>query len=225
MKAGLLFTAAFAGALSLTSFQAGALQPFSAQYEATYKGIPAAGSMALNRQGARWTYSMSMGNSLATASQATVFSDAGGRYIPLGSSDRSNYLMQRRSVVTHYDWRSLQARWTGDVKPTRAGPTKLQAGDMDALLINLALARDVAAGRPMNYRMIENGRVKPQSYRVIGKEMLTVAGKPMLSTKVAQTSGNKRTTAWLASGVPIPLRIVQSEAGSEVFTLQLKSWR
>ena len=31
------------------------------------------------------------------------------------------------------------ATWTGDVKPDRAGPVKLQAGDLDAMLINLAI--------------------------------------------------------------------------------------
>ena len=225
MKRNFFTTCALAATLALASLPAWALQPFTAQYEASYKGIPASGSMSLSRQGARWTYSMNVGNSMATMTQATVFTEAGNRYIPLGSSDRSSYLMQRKSVATQYDWRALQARWTGDVKPTRAGPVKMQAGDMDGLLVNLALARDVAAGKPMNYRMLENGRARPMSYRMVGKEKLTVAGKPVLATKVTQTAGNKRTTAWIAPGVPVPVRIVQSEAGSEVFKLQLKSWR
>lgn len=225
MKRRLLLTVSIAPCLAFASLSAWALQPFSAQYEASYKGIPANGSMSLSQQGARWTYSMNISNSMATMSQATVFSDAGGKYVPLGSSDRMSYLMQRKSVVTRYDWRALQARWTGDVKPTRAGPVKMQRGDMDGLLVNLALARDVAAGKAMNYRMLENGRAKPLDYRIIGKEKLTVAGKSVIATKVANTSGDKRTTAWIASGVPVPVRIVQSEAGSEVFKLQLKSWR
>ena len=91
--------------------------------------------------------------------------------------------------------------------------------------IDLALARDAVTGKAMNYRMLENGRAKPLSYRVVGKEKLTIAGKSVIATKVANTSGDKRTTAWIAPGVPVPVRVVQSEAGSEVFKLQLKSWR
>ena len=66
---------------------------------------------------------------------------------------------------------------------------------------------------------------KRQQYRVIGKENMTVAGKPVLATKVAQSSGNKQTIVWIAPGIPTPLRIVQREDGSESFRLQLKSWR
>ena len=134
MKRSFLSVFPVAASLALASVPAQALQPFSAQYEAAYKGIPASGSMSLSQQGARWTYSMNISNAMATMSQATVFNETGGKYVPLGSSDRSSYLMQRRSVVTRYDWRALQARWTGDVKPSRAGPVKMQAGDMDGLL-------------------------------------------------------------------------------------------
>lgn len=224
MKRNFLLAAAIFPCLALVNLQAWALQPFNAQYEAAYKGIKADGSMSLSRQGARWTYSMNISNSMATLSQAAVFSDMGGKYRPLGSSDRSNYLMQRKSVVTHYDWPGMQARWTGDIKPARAGPVKMQGGDMDALLINLALARDVTAGKPMNYRMIENGRVKSLGYRIVGKENLIIAGKPVPAIKVAHVSGKKRTTAWIAPGVPVPVRIVQHESGNETFKLQLKSW-
>ena len=209
----------------LCGLPAMALQPFTAQYEASYKGIPASGSMSLSPQGNRWTYSVVINNSMAKLSQSTVFSETGGGFRPLGSSDRSQYLTKTKSVVSHYDWKNLQARWTGDVKPARAGPVKMQQGDMDALLINLALTRDAAAGKPMNYRLVENGRVKPLQYRVIGKETITVAGKPILATKVAQSSGSKQTIAWIAPGVPAPLRIVQREDGSESFRLQMKSWR
>lgn len=162
---------------------------------------------------------------MAKLSQATVFSETGGAFRPLGSSDRSQYLMKTKSVVTRYDWKNMQARWTGDVKPSRAGPVKMQNGDMDALLINLALTRDAPAGKAMNYRLVENGKAKLLQYRVLGKEKIMLSGKPVLATKVAQSSGNKQTIAWIAPGVPAPLRIVQSEDGSESFKLQMLSWR
>ena len=225
MKNRIFLRTSFAATMVLCSLPAMALQPFTAQYEASYKGIPASGSMSLSPQGNRWTYSVVINNSMAKLSQSTVFSETGGGFRPLGSSDRSQYLTKTKSVVSHYDWKNLQARWTGDVKPARAGPVKMQQGDMDALLINLALTRDAAAGKPMNYRLVENGRVKPLQYRVIGKETITVAGKPILATKVAQSSGSKQTIAWIAPGVPAPLRIVQREDGSESFRLQMKSWR
>ena len=225
MKNRILLQGFLAATIVLASLPAMALQPFSAQYEASYKGIPANGSMFLASQGNRWTYSVVINNSMAKLSQSTVFSETGNGFRPLGSSDRSQYLTKTKSVVSHYDWKNLQARWTGDIKPSRSGPVKMQNGDMDALLVNLALTRDATTGRPMNYRLVENGRIKPLQYRVIGKENMTVAGKPVLATKVAQSSGNKQTIVWIAPGIPTPLRIVQREDGSESFRLQLKSWR
>lgn len=207
------------------SQHAWALKAFSAQYQASYKGVPANGAMSLTQQGARWTYSLSIGNSLASLSQATVFTEIDGKYRPLGSSDRSQYLTQRKSVVTRYDWSKLQVRWIGDVRPSRAGPVKMQCGDMDALLVNLALARDAPSGMAMNYRLVENGRAKLLNYKFAGRENMSIAGKSVLTTKVVQTSGDKQTMVWIALGIPVPVRIVQRQNGSEVFKLQIKSWR
>ncbi len=212
-------------ALGAAAAPAWALQPFTAQYSASYKGISAGGAMSLTRQGDRWTYSMGIRNAMANLSQATVFEDGAGRYRPIAGSDRSTYLMKTRSVVARYDWRGMQARWSGDVKPQRAGPVALRVGDMDALLVNLALVRDVAAGRTaMSYRLVENGKAKPLDYRVAGREKITVDGRALDATKVVQSAGDKQTSVWIVAGVPAPVRIVQREDGSETFRLQMTSW-
>ena len=215
-----------AAALAMAESPAHALKPFTAQYEASFKGISAGGAMTLSRQGQRWTYAMGLRNAMADLSQATVFEEAAGRYRPLGGSDRSTYLMKTRAVVTLYNWKGMQARWTGDVKPQRAGPVAMQPGDMDALLVNLALVRDIGFGRTsMSYRLLENGKAKSMTYRVAGREKITVGGRALDTTRVVQSAGSKQTAVWIAPGVPTPVRIVQREDGSEVFRLQLTSWR
>ena len=215
-----------AAALAMAEAPAHALKPFTAQYEASFKGISAGGAMTLSRQGQRWTYAMGLRNAMANLSQATVFEEAAGRYRPLGGSDRSTYLMKTRAVVTLYNWKGMQARWTGDVKPQRAGPVAMQPGDMDALLVNLALVRDIGFGRTsMSYRLLENGKAKSMTYRVAGREKITVGGRALDTTRVVQSAGSKQTAVWIAPGVPTPVRIVQREDGSEVFRLQLTSWR
>jgi hypothetical protein len=77
----------------------------------------------------------------------------------------------------------------------------------------------------MSYRLLENGKAKPMTYRVAGREKITVGGRALDTTKVVQSAGGKQTTAWIAAGVPAPVRIVQREDGSDVFRLQLTSWR
>ncbi len=224
MTARPLLLAALA-ALSIPATDAhAALRPAKAGYQVSFKGLDASGTMALASQGnGRWIYVLGAGNAVASISQATTFLEKGDRLIPLGGSDKSDYTLKKQSVVTRYDWAKGQATWSGDVKPGRAGPIRLQSGDMDALLVNLALARDIAAGKPAVYRMVENGRAKTVAYKVSGRETLTIAGRTLDTTRVVQSGGNKMTVAWVAAGVPFPVRIVQREGGKETVRLQLTS--
>jgi hypothetical protein len=102
---------------------------------------------------------------------------------------------------------------------------KLQAGDLDAMLVNLAIARDVAAGKPLHYRMVDDGRAKELTYTVAGKEQITVAGKSQQATKVTRTDGNKQTVVWVVDGLPAPARILQRKNGEDEMDLQLQGVR
>jgi len=203
-----------------------ALEPFTADYTASYMGMQANGTMSLAREGSeRWKYSLRIRNQVADLSQNTVFDVHQGALRPLSSSDTSVALIKRKSVTASYDWKNTQATWTGDVKPERRGPVKLQAGDMDALLINLAVARDLAAGKPLAYRMVDEGRVKPMRYEVAGKEPVTVAGKTHQATRVVRRDDKRETIAWIVPGMPVPARILQREGGQDTIDLTLKALR
>lgn len=202
-----------------------ALQPFTAQYSAKYKGIPVSGVMTLAPRGQQWTLAMNVSNVAASMSQATLFTEARGRFMPLGGSDQASYLGQRKTVPARFDWRAMQASWSGDAKASRRGPIAIRAGDVDGLLLHLALARDVPANAPLSYRVIENGKARPMSFRRAGTESVTVNGRAMQATRVVHSSDGKTTTAWIVAGVPVPVRLVQSEGGSETVSLRLSSWR
>jgi len=213
-----------ATALTLTSLPALALAPFKAEYQASYMGMQANGSMTLASEGSgKWRYSLQVKNQLADLRQSTVFEEAGNRLRPLTSEDTSVLLVKRRNVQATYNWTSNQATWTGDVKPERRGPVALRAGDMDALLINLAIARDVAANRPLNYRMVDEGRIKQMTYRVVGKEQVTVNGRNYEATKVSRVDGNKELLAWIVPEFPAPTRLLQRESGKDALDLTIKS--
>lgn len=212
--------------LLVASLPAAAVQPFSAQYQASAMGMQGDGQMSLTSQGNnRWQYSLTIKNQLVDLSQNTVFDDQKGWLRPLSSSDISRLLVKKKAVNTNFDWAKNQATWTGDVKPERAGPVALKVGDMDALLVNLALVRDVAAGKPLNYRMVENGSAKPMSYQVIGKEKITIGGQSRDATKVSRINGKKEIIVWVVSSMPVPARILQREDGQDSIDLQLKSWK
>lgn len=202
------------------------IKPFTADYQANYMGMQGNGQMTLAPAGGnRWKYNLSISGSVATLSQTTVFEEHGGKYRPISGSDVSRVLIKKVDKSAHYDWNKGVATWTGDVKPDRAGPIKLQAGDMDGMLLNLALARDVHAGKPLNYRMVDDGRARQLSYTVAGKEQITVDGKSQQATKVVRTDGEKQTIAWVVEGLPVPARILQKRNGKDEMDLRIKSVR
>lgn len=213
-----------ATALAMASLPAFAMQPFQADYSANYMGMQANGTMTLTAAGAnKWRYTLTIQNQLANLTQSTVFDEANGQLRPLSSNDTSSMMIKRRNVTANYDWKTSQATWSGDIKPERRGPVTLQAGDMDALLINLAIARDLAAGKPLNYRMVDEGRIKPMSYKVVGKENITVNGKPEQATKVARVDGDKELIAWVVKDLPVPARLLQKEKGQDTLDLTIKT--
>lgn len=213
-------------AIMIASFPAWAVEPFSADYQANYMGMVGSGKMTLAPEdGNRWKYTLNIRSNMANLTQSTVFEDRNGQWRPLSSNDSSLLLIKKVKKIATYDWGKGEARWSGDVKADRAGPVKLKAGDLDGMLINLAIARDVAAGKPLNYRMVEDGRVKQLSYEVAGKEAITVEGKSRQATKVIRNDGNKQTIAWVVDGLPVPARILQRRDGQDEMDLTLKSLR
>lgn len=216
---------ALAAALTAgTALPAAALEPFNAEYQASYMGMQANGSMTLAREGQdRWKYSLQIRNQVADLRQMTVFEEHQGQLRPLSSNDQSVMLIRRRSVNANYDWKTAQATWSGDVKADRRGPVKLQAGDMDALLMNLAVTRDAQAGKAMAYRLVDQGRARPMQYEIAGKEQITVAGEQKQATKVVRRDEKKETIAWVVADMPVPARILQRENGQDTIDLTLKA--
>ena len=200
------------------------LKPLTADYQASYMGMEADGQMKLTSVGEnRWRYSLDISNALANLSQSTVFEVRDGKWWPITGSDASTVLVKQEQRKASYDWNSRTARWTGDVKPERAGPVKLQPGDMDALMVNLALARDLAAGKPLEYRLVDNGRIKQLEYEVAGEETITIAGQPRQATKLVSTNGDRQTIVWVVDGMPVPARIQQRKDGKATIDLRVQS--
>lgn len=215
-----------AATLAVVSAPALAIKPFSADYHASYMGMQGNGRMTLAADGAnRWKYDLTVTSPLANLRQSTVFEDNGGQWRPISGNDGSQVLTKKQNKIASYDWSKGVASWTGDVKPERAGPIKLQPGDMDALLINLAIVRDVQAGKTMSYRMVEDGRVKQLTYTIAGKEQIDVGGQAKAATKVVSTQGDKQTIAWIVDGMPVPARILQRDKGQDAIDLRVQAVR
>lgn len=221
MNTSVLLVAAL---LALASVPALAIEPFNVDYQATYMGLSGDGKMTLEPQGDnRWKYTLSIGSGAIQLNQSTVFEDRDGKWRPLSGTDSSLLLIKKTDKTATYDWDKGVATWSGDVKSERAGPVELQPGDVDALLLNLQLVRDVAAGKPLTYRLVDNGRAKSLTYEVAGKDTVTVGGVEKQATKVVRTDGDKQTIAWIVEGLPVPARILQRKDGKDDIDLRIKS--
>ncbi|MBB1088141.1 DUF3108 domain-containing protein [Lysobacter sp. SG-8] len=199
----------------------------TAHYQVTYNGISASGSMSLrpDQDGRRWTYALAMGNSVARIEQATVFRAGTTSFLPLAATRNMRYPLGSRSVTTRFDWSARSAAWTGDVKPGKAGPVPVQPGDVEPLLLNLRLVEDVAAGRPLAYRVVDNGRVKNMRYTRLANQTIQVGGRSMDAIRLFHGDGPKQTVVWLVPGAPFPARILQHEPGGDSVDLRMTSWR
>lgn len=226
--------AAFAAAgllLALAAAPALAIEAFTADYQANYMGMEANATMSLASAGkGRWEYRIDIGGMGAELEQSTVFEIDGDQWRPLksvdsqrGTSGLAAMLVKRKTVTADYDWGRGEARWSGDVKADRAGPVKLREGDLDGMLMNLVLVRDVAAGQPLDYRLVEDGRVKHQTFQVAGKEAIEVGGKSRQATRVVRKDGKREIIAWVVDGLPVPARVLQRRDGKDHIDLRLKS--
>ncbi len=213
-------------ALLLAAIPAWAVDPFNADYTASWKGVQANARITLASAGGnRWNYTLDISNKLGTARQSTTFEDRNGMWRPLSGNDTTQMLFKKSQKNASFDWAKGEARWSGDVKPDRVGPVKIQDGDLDAMLLNLAIVRDMAAGKPLDYRVVDNGVVRRQTYQNLGKDTVSVAGKQHDATKVGRTSDNKQVIVWIVDGLPVPARILQKKDGKDDLDLVLKSVR
>lgn len=219
-------------ALPAMAWEPPPLQPFSATYQAFYKGKEAGdATMRVSHTGGnQWRVDMQVAGRRGFASvlglnleQSTVFEERNGVYAPLSQSTVRKGLFLGKKAVGTYNWEAGTAQWTGDVKKDRAQPIPLQPGDQSALLLNLSLMRDARPGAVMHYRYVELGKVRQHDYQAAAQtENVEVGDLSYNALKVYRTNGGKNETIlWIANGVPTPVRILQREDGEDRVDLRL----
>lgn len=226
------------GALAVASLpaSAAALEPFMATYQAFNEGKLAGNATmkVVNTGGDRWRVDLGIRGSRGFAKlvalnieQSTVFDTVGEFFRPLSQATVKHALFTGKRTFGVFDWNAGTAHWEGDLKKTRLAPIPLQAGDMTALLMNLAVIRDAQPGKALNYRVLENGRARDYQYLVAEQtEIVPVDDLSYDAMRVSRTNGgDKETVFWVASGVPTPIRILQRENGQDTIDLRLVEYQ
>ncbi|WP_223128182.1 DUF3108 domain-containing protein [Xanthomonas translucens] len=201
-----------------------AIEPFQAKYQANYLGTQATGTMTLTQNGSdQWTYNLDIKNLFAQLNQTTVFDTATGRLRPLASDAVLKTFGNKSEALGQYNWSSLQATWSGNVTSEQSGPVPLTIGDLNPLLVNLAIVSDVNAGNPLIYNIVNLGKAQQTTYQVVGTETISFNGKTENATKISYTNGSKQTLAWIVPDAPAPVRIQQTDNGKQTLLLVMSS--
>jgi hypothetical protein len=224
------------GALALASLPALALEPFVATYQAYNEGKLAGSAemQVVQNGGNRWRVDLGIRGTRGFAhlvglniEQSTLFDTVGDTYRPLSQATVKHALFTGKKISGTYDWNALSARWQGDVKKSRAAPVPLHVGDMSSLLMNLAVIRDAQPGKALDYRVVDDGRVRDYRYAVAEQtEIVAVDDLSYDAMRVARTNGgNDETIFWVANGVPTPVRILRRENGQDTIDLRLVEYQ
>jgi uncharacterized protein DUF3108 len=214
------------------SWEAPPLEPFTATYQALYKGKEAGDAImkVTHTGGAQWRVDMQVVGRRGFASvlglnleQSTVFEKRGDTYVPISQATVRKGLFLGKKVSGTYNWQAGTAQWLGDLKKERTQPIALQPGDQSALLLNLAIMRDARPGGQMHYRYVDVGRVRQHDYQAApDTENVPVGDLSYNALRVYRTNGgNDETILWIANGVPTPVRILQREDGEDRIDLRL----
>ena len=213
-----------------------ALEPFVASYQAYNEG-KLAGSASMKvvpKAGSQWQIDLNVKGTRGFArlaglniEQSTVFDNVDGQFRPLSQATVRHALFMGKKMVGTYDWNARTAQWQGDIKKDRRAPRSLQPGDMSALLMNLAVIRDAAPGKHLDYRVVDNGRIREYQYVVSPEpETVTVEDLSYSALRVSRANGgNDETIFWVADGVPTPVRILQREDGQDGVDLRLVEYQ
>jgi hypothetical protein len=224
--------------VSAVAPQGHALTPFVAQYKVVRGGV-SLGQATLQvhpTQGNRWQADLRMrGTGVMSLvgihiDSSSVFDLVGERFRPISqATTRRASLFGSKQAVGIYDWTARTAKWSGDVKEARRRPVALQDGDLNGLLINLAVVRDARPGAALSYRFVDEVRVRNHQYRVASApEVITVNGLEYQTYRVTRTDAghtSDETVLWVVPGGDTPIRMLQREDGKDMYDLQLLEYQ
>jgi len=211
------------------------LAPFTATYEAWYKGKRAGDAtlQVVRKNGNQWRLDLEIRGERGVASllrlniqQSTVFDVSGAegdRFRPLSQSTVRKAIFGDKQLTGSYDWNANTARWDGKIDKDRRAPVPLQPGDMSSLLLDLAIMRDAKSGATLDYRVVDNGRARQYQYAVSTQtEIVPVGEMSYDAMRIQRTNGGDREQIfWVANGVPTPVRMLQRDDGEDAVDLRL----
>ena len=172
-------------------------------------------SLTKNSDG-NWTLNFKASMLVASLNEESTLKLEKDQPVPLTYHFERGGLGKAKNVDLKFDWSDMTVTGTDNKDPVNV---KLLTGMLDKSTYQLALQRDVAAGKKsMSYQVVDGNDVDTYDFRVIGPEVVdTKAGKvdAIKVERVRDPSQNKRITEmWFAKnwdGLLVKLRQVEKD--------------
>ena len=221
-----------AAAKTVAASEQGAPAPFVAKFAIEWKGITAGYTQLeltrsapntyiyKSRNAARGIFRLAFPDAISQISSLSIVNDA-VRPCTYHADDGARD--HGKSVDLKFDWQTGRVTGVSENKPVDIA---LQPGTQDSLSVQIALMRELAAGRaPKSFWLIDNDEIKEYRYVHEGSVTLdTPLGK--LETVIyrsERTGSNRVTRLWLAPALGyLPVRAERSRAGKIDFGLSIR---
>ncbi|MCU1750021.1 DUF3108 domain-containing protein [Pseudomonas sp. 6D_7.1_Bac1] len=216
MRRALLFACAL---FALPLAQAADLQPFSASYTADWKQLPMSGSaersLSKNANGS-WTLNFKASMLVASLTEESTLRLDKDTLLPQTYHFERGGLGKAKKIDLDFDWSTKMVTGTDRGDPVKV---PLNSGMLDKSTYQLALQRDVAAGKKsMSYQVVEGEDMDTYDFRVIGSEKVQTKAGSVDAIKVERVrdpTQNKRITEmWFAKDwgyILVALRQVETD--------------
>ena len=225
MRRALLFAFAL---FALPAVQAADLHPFSVSYTADWKQLPMSGSAerSLSKNGdGTWTLNFKASMMIASLTETSVILFDKDTLQPKSYSFERGGLGKAKKINLDFDQSAKKVTGFENKDPVNV---TLESGMLDKSTYQLALQRDVAAGKKsMSYRVVEGTDTDTYDFRVIGSEKVQTKVGSIDAIKVERVrdpSQSKRITQmWFAKdqrGILVSPRPVKTERKKKKIKIQ-----
>ena len=208
------------------------MQPYTARYQVSYRGLSGGEIESSFRRGAQpglWQYETrvypNLFGRIAVSSQAHELSTmqvSPGGVRPLsfafndGSSDR------HKDVQLAYDWAAGRLSGTAEGKPIEI---ELTPGTQDTASVQAAMIRERLAGRkPQSFKIVTGGKLREYRYWMEGtQQVMTPFGQLEAEVWVNARDGSNRVSkVWHAPSLGfVPVQAIQYRKGNPEVQMKL----
>lgn len=185
------------------SLNAAELQPFSASYTADWKQLPFTGKAerSLKQQAdGSWKLDFSASMLVAGLTETSWLNLVNDTIQPLKYRYARKGMGRSKEIKHDFDWQTLRA--TGKDRD-KTVDVKLMQGIQDKSSYQLALQRDIAAGKTsMSYQVLDGDDLDTYDFRVLGEEVVNTMVGSVDAIKVERvrdpTQSKRITILWFA---------------------------